>query len=248
MPSAGCGKMSGKPASANVANAIVTFPDAYDGSTPMPLVFGFHGAGRTNDQFRTADARTQGTDLEKKFVMVYLKSAGNGWVLNTDTARLNTALDTMKNSYCIDSGRVFATGHSSGAQMITQLLCANDKRFRAVAPVASSSYCTKWNAPTPTLLIHGKTDSERASTSQDADGRKDLAPYVASNVCGTTTAAYDVAGCSSSGTQVVPGCVDYQMCSAQLVWCQHNDPNYSGTNHGWPCFANKAIYDFFLKY
>ncbi len=136
----------------------------------MPLVFGFHGAGRTNDQFRTADARTMGTDLEKRFVMVYLKAAGSGWVVNTDTARVNTAFDTMKSMYCIDQNRVFATGHSSGAQMITQMLCANDRRFRAVAPVASSVYCAKWNNPLPVLLIHGKNDSERASTSQDANG------------------------------------------------------------------------------
>jgi poly(3-hydroxybutyrate) depolymerase len=248
MPSAGCGRMTGKPTSASVANAIVTFPDAYDGNTPMPLVFGFHGAGRTNDQFRTVDARTQGTDLEKHFVMVYLKAAGSGWVVNTDTARVNTAFDTMKSMYCIDQNRVFATGHSSGAQMITQMLCANDRRFRAVAPVASSAYCTKWNNPLPVLLIHGKNDSERASTSQDADGRKDLAPYVSSSMCGTTTTPYDVAGCTSGSTQVVPGCVSYSACQAPLVWCQHNDPNYSNTNHGWPCFANKAMHDFFLTF
>jgi poly(3-hydroxybutyrate) depolymerase len=248
MPSMGCGRATGKPSSANVANAIVTFPDAYDGNTPMPLLFGFHGAGRTNEQFRTVDARTQGTDLEKRFVMVYLKSAGSGWVVNTDTGRVNTAFDTMKAMYCIDLNRVFATGHSSGAQMITQMLCANDRRFRAVAPVASSVYCSRWTNPLPVLLIHGRNDSERGNTSQDADGRKDLAPYVSSSMCGSTTMPYDVAGCTSGSTQVMPGCVSYQGCQAPLIWCQLNDQNYSNTNHGWPCFANKAMHDFFLTF
>jgi hypothetical protein len=245
MPSPGCGKSTGKPSSANVPNTIVTFPDGYDGSTPMPLVFGFHGAGRSNEQFRTVDARTQGADLEKRFVMAYMKSAGNGWVVGTDTPRLNAALDALGANHCIDLHRVFATGHSSGAQFIVQLLCAKDRRFRAIAPVASSVYCQKWDA-IPTLLIHGKADSERGNTSQDADGKKDLAPYVASNACGTTTTPYSsVASCSSGSTQVAPGCVEYQGCSAPMIWCSHNDPNYSGTNHGWPCFANKAIFDFF---
>jgi hypothetical protein len=29
------------------------------------------------------------------------------------------------------------------------------------------------------------------------------------------------------------------------IWCSHNDPSYSGTQHGIPCFAIKAMYDFF---
>jgi poly(3-hydroxybutyrate) depolymerase len=242
MPSMGCGKSSGRPTSANVPNTIVSFPDGYDGSTPMPLVFGFHGAGRTNEQFRTADARTQGGDLEKQFVMAYLKSAGSGWVIGADTSRLDTALAEISNNYCIDTRRVFATGHSSGAQFIVQLLCAKDRRFRAIAPVASSVYCQSWE-PIPTLLIHGKADSQRGD---DADGKKDLAPYVSSNGCGTSSMPYSaVAGCTSGSTQVAPGCVEYQGCSKAMIWCNHNDPNYSGTNHGWPCFANKAIFDFF---
>src|SRR4029450_8438553 len=121
-PSAGCGKMSGRPTSPMGTNPILTFPDAYDGSTPMPLVFGFNGAGRTNTQFRTADAKTSGTDLEKKFVMAYLGSTGNGWGLGTDRPKLDAAFDMIKNSYCIDTNRVFVTGHSSGAQMIAPLL------------------------------------------------------------------------------------------------------------------------------
>jgi hypothetical protein len=98
------------------------------------------------------------------------------------------------------------------------------------------------------MPIHGRNDTERASTSQDADGRKDLAPYVASAQCGATTTPYtSVAGCTSiaGGAQVDPGCVSYDGCAVPLIWCNHNDPNYSNTNHGWPCFANKAIFDFF---
>jgi len=29
------------------------------------------------------------------------------------------------------------------------------------------------------------------------------------------------------------------------IWCSHNDPSYSGTEHGVPCFAIKAMSDFF---
>jgi polyhydroxybutyrate depolymerase len=244
VPSQGCGK-GGRPSTTNVPNTIVSFPQSYDGTRPMPLVFGLHGAGRTNEQFRTVDARTQGSALETHFVMAYVKSAGSGWVLDTDRARIDTAYTELLANYCIDTSRVFATGHSSGAQMIVQLLCAGEERFRAVAPVASSMYCQRWDA-IPTLLIHGANDTERASTNQDADGRKDLGPYLTSNGCGMTTTPYaSVMGCSSGGTQVNPGCVQYSCTGAQMLWCQHNDPNYSNTNHGWPCFANTAM-DAFL--
>jgi polyhydroxybutyrate depolymerase len=35
------------------------------------------------------------------------------------------------------------------------------------------------------------------------------------------------------------------MITVPTVWCSHNDPAYSNTNHGWPCFGTRAIYDFF---
>jgi hypothetical protein len=52
----------------------------------------------------------------------------------------------------------------------------------------------------------------------------------------------DTAGC---GGNIDPGCVDYQGCGVPTTWCNHNDPQYSNTNHGIPCFADSAIFDFF---
>lgn len=244
--SPGCGK-GGRPSGGNVTVAgkhIYTFPADYDGSTPYPLVFGFHANGNPIDQIQTL---TEDSELPNQFVMAFPKSAGQGWVLNTDRQHIQEIYDELLNSHCIDTNRVFATGHSSGAQLIVQFMCADDQRFTAIAPVASSVYCNGWD-PIPTLLIHGRNDTERGSTSQDADGKKDLAPYVSSNGCGTSTMPKTVSGCSSSGTQVMPGCVEYQGCSEPLTWCSHNDPFYSGTNHGWPCFASDLMYEFFSTF
>jgi hypothetical protein len=49
----------------------------------------------------------------------------------------------------------------------------------------------------------------------------------------------------SSGKTVTNGCIQYDGCKAQTVWCSHDDPQYSNTFHGWPCFATKTMYDFF---
>ena len=64
----------------------------------------------------------------------------------------------------------------------------------------------------------------------------------------TTSKAYSaVATCmSTAGHPLVnPGCIIYDSCTVPTIWCSHNDPSYSGTEHGVPCFAMKAMYDFF---
>jgi polyhydroxybutyrate depolymerase len=43
------------------------------------------------------------------------------------------------------------------------------------------------------------------------------------------------------------GCTQYDGCSVPTIWCSHDDPAYSNTNHGWPCFATKAMHDFFTS-
>jgi hypothetical protein len=247
VPSAGCGK-SGRPSGGEVVVAgshIYSFPESYDGTTPSPLIMAFHAAGNGNDQLRNI---TRGSTLDQHFVMAFPKSTGNGWSPNTDRASIDARYEELLASYCIDESRVFATGHSSGAQLVVQLMCSGDDRFAAIAPIASSAYCSSWDTPIPSLIIHGVDDEERAKTNQDADGAKDLAPYLLSNQCGKTTTPHAQAGCSSSGGQVDPGCVQYEGCVEPTIWCHHDDPQYGTTNHGWPCFANDAIDAFFGRF
>jgi hypothetical protein len=51
-------------------------------------------------------------------------------------------------------------------------------------------------------------------------------------------------------TDAKSNCVMYQGCAADhpVYWCQHTDPNYSNTNHGWPGFANKFLWELLSKY
>ncbi len=242
--SPGCGH-AGRPNGGEVVVAgshIYSFPASYDGSTPMPLIVAFHAAGNGNDQLRNI---TRGSALDEHFVMAFPRSAHNGWSPDADGASIDARFGELLASYCIDESRIFATGHSSGAQMIVQLMCRGDDRFAAIAPVASSAYCPSWDRPIPALIIHGVDDRERANTNQDADGTKDLAPYLLSNECEMNAVPREQAGCSSGGVQVDAGCVQYDGCAQPTVWCHHDDPQYGTTNHGWPCFANDAIDAFF---
>ena len=245
MPSAGCGK-GGVPNGGLITTAdhIISFPPTYDGTTAIPMIFGFHAASNPVTQIRDL---TKGTELDKNFVMVFPKSMGSQWSKGADDAKVNALFDTMMSTYCIDTSRVFAVGHSSGAQYIVQMLCAGDKRFKAIGPVASSMYCGSWKSGAiPALVVHNINDKERAKIG-DGDGAKDLIPYLASNACGNSTTPYDVGSCSGGSAAVKPGCVEYQSCGEPLVWCHHDDPSYGGTGHGWPCFASHAFYQFFTS-
>lgn len=243
VPSPGCGR-AGRPAGGVVTvdgDHIYAFPESYDGQTALPVVFGFHANNNPIDQIQNL---TRGSRLASSYVMVFPKSAGSGWALGADAPRFEGWYRDVLDNYCVDESRVYATGHSSGAQFIVQLLCRGESRFKAVAPVASSMYCQSWE-PIPALVIHGQNDMERARTNQDADGRRDLGPYLASNSCQMSSTAVPVAACLSGGAPVDPGCASFDGCSAPVIWCSHDDPSYANTNHGWPCFASEAMYDFF---
>jgi len=109
-----------------------------------------------------------------------------------------------------------------------------------VAPVAASRYGSVSRA-IPILYIQGAHDNVRNS-----DGSDVVKEFTDVNGCASESKAYAaVAACTSGGKTVKNGCIEYEGCEARTVWCSHDDPQYSNTNHGWPCFASKAIYEFF---
>lgn len=246
VPSAGCARMAARPPNGtiNVANDhIYDFPTTYDGKTPMPLLMALHAAGNPNTQL---EGLTNGTRLATFFVRAFPKSAGTAWVYATDAQKVVSTYNDLTTNYCIDTSRVFLTGHSSGAQMAVQILCNGETRYKALAPVAASKYCNRVT-PTPVMYIQGMMDAMRGSS----NGADVVAVFTASNTCSTTTTPQDVPTCTSTTDRmtVTPGCVSYQGCAKPTIWCSHNDHGYNltdGYEHGWPCFASNAMADFFL--
>jgi polyhydroxybutyrate depolymerase len=158
---------------------------------------------------------------------------------------VTTTSGVLLAEYCIDERRIFATGHSSGAQM----LCKGEQRFRAVAPVAASKYCAEVE-PVPVLYIQGQMDAQRSGGNWEDVVRV----FRSSNACAETSMPVtSISSCPSSFDRkdVAPGCVSYDSCTAATLWCSHNDNGYNDTDgrqHGWPCFASEAIADFFLGF
>lgn len=253
-PSAGCALASMQ---VTIPNSLVGVPTGYTGKDPVPVVIAFHAAGNDNTSIQSA---FKNSDLAKKYLMVYPNSTSattsnkTGWSMQADKSRVLEVQAAILTQACVDENRIYATGHSSGAQMVAQLLCSGDGNFDAVAPVASSVYCSKWkNGAVPSLTIHGVQDSERAAYGlNDGNGAKDIQTYLTSNMCTMTSTPFDpvLTGCTNvktgiDGKPFDAGCVEFSGCAVPTRWCNHNDPQYGTSNHGIPCFGVRAIYDFF---
>ena len=248
-PSAGCSKGTGRPSGGmvSVANtSLHIFPTSYDGTTPFPLIIALHACGNANTEFVS---QFKGTGFDTEYVQTYPNTPDSGQCWSNysgDISRVLSQYDDIMATYCIDQNRVFATAHSSGAQFLVNIMShksdAQHLNLKAVSPVAADPFNVA--IPIPVLYIDGKNDNQRdASSATNA-----VAKFRTANMCQSTSMPYSsIMTCKSvqNGATVDPGCIIYDGCTEPTIWCSHNDPNYSNTEHGIPCFAMKAMYDFF---
>jgi len=231
-----------------VANtSIYKFPEAYDGSKPFPLLIALHACGNPNTEFVTL---TDGTGFATDYVRAFPNTPDSGQCWSNyagDIARITAQYDELASKYCLDENRVFAIAHSSGAQLLVNILAhkadAQHLNLKGIAPVAADPFNVA--LPMPVLYIDGVMDNQRSADS----AKNTVAKFRASNSCADTSKPYaPIMTCNSteSGHPMVnPGCNIYDGCGVPTIWCAHNDPAYSGTQHGVPCFAIKSMYDFF---
>jgi poly(3-hydroxybutyrate) depolymerase len=239
--SSGCGKAPAPgeftiPINGADAAFTITVPPDYDPSTPTPLIFGFHGRNQTHIQFRTQDAANIQTELGSRAVMAYLKSqAGPGWnfpeEVEPNVAFFNAVYDRMLADYCVDLSRVFAVGHSSGAYFANILACRYGDRLRGIGAVAGNTQEFNCVGRVAAIVVHGVRDAVVSF----AGGQQSRDTYRATNNCSAESAPF-----------AVSPCIEYQGCDAgfPVAWCEHDEPTYQDTNHGWPSFASRALGQF----
>ena len=216
---------------------LVTLPDEYDGATPMPMVFTFHGANRTHKEMYNVDAAKIKSTLGKENIMVYPKSqGGSAWTggsqLDINTQFFEKLYDRMREDYCVDDAKVFAVGLSSGGGFTNVLACRYGDILRAVGPVSSFMMETECKGEVAAMVIHGERDSVVAP--ENGEETRDF--YLSRSGCGDKTVDFDIEPCV-----IYEGCAD----ETPVGWCQHGEPTYEDTNHGWPSFASEALAEFF---
>lgn len=253
--SAGCGMMN--PASGPLTidvqdqsgQYIVSLPASYDPHTPYPVGFAFHGRNRTGPNCQDGDCAGFQAAMEDEAILVYMTSlGGTGWEgdgeREINAEFFEKVLDRLVENYCIDEGRVFAAGTSSGAHFVNVLGCRFGDRLLAIAPVAGylpeKDDCVDRVAA---LVIHGIADVHVPF----ANGEEARDFWRARNACGEETVpTIAEVHAAVEGEPESHGCAAYQGCDDGLpvVWCEHSEGGYDGTTHGWPLFGGQQIREF----
>ncbi|MFN2556487.1 MAG: PHB depolymerase family esterase [Nitriliruptorales bacterium] len=155
-----------------VAGAVRTYllalPSSYSSARPAPLILNFHGFGSNADQ-QAAYSRLNELGSERGFVVVTPQGSGSParWTLpgtipgSDEVAFVRALLDELHELWCIDDGRVYATGMSNGAAFSALLACRLEGRIAAIAPVAGINLVEPCESPVPVSVIafHGTADS-----------------------------------------------------------------------------------------
>jgi polyhydroxybutyrate depolymerase len=158
---------------------LLHLPTGYGDRDPAALVLNLHGSGSTAAAQMAFSGMNRVADADG-FVVAYPQgsiTSGSGYDWNVpgqplfgggsapagapnDIAFLSTTISTLEAHLCIDPARIYATGFSGGARMVSQLGCDLSTTIAAIAPVSGlrlPSPCAGTRA-VPVVSFHGTAD------------------------------------------------------------------------------------------
>jgi len=219
----------------------VSVPASAKAKSPMPVVLVLHGAGDTHAEaladWYTVSAKMPNALAVYPQAIPRTRSDGSGgnvtrWDLSgdEDLAFFDAMLADLADSYCVDRGRVFVTGFSSGGNFSQHLACNRHEDVKGMAVVSGPGpFSDTCNGAVPVWMTHDADDAMLPI--KDARASRDF--WATAN------------GCTKSTWSAVPGrpeCKSNTSCPSKepLVYCET-----SGIGHDVPAFAVAAIGDFF---
>ncbi|HKO49067.1 MAG TPA: PHB depolymerase family esterase [Polyangiaceae bacterium] len=120
---------------------VLHIPPGYDGSKKLPLVFDVHGLG----SFGTEQVMRSKWDVlsdKEGFVLIAPNGVGNSWNAGNccgstadDVGFFREMVKKASTELCIDTKRVYMSGHSNGGSLAYRLACEAADLFAAVNPV-----------------------------------------------------------------------------------------------------------------
>lgn len=199
-------------------------PPAYDGVTPLPVVFDLHGWSQPAAiQVLMSDLPTYG-DAHRFITItpeitrpVALWDVGLG---SDDLTWMTALLDETEATLCVDSLRLFVTGMSYGARMTSSVACALSGRVAASAPVSGigNPEACRFSRPVPVVAFHGTDDQYLAYGGGYGPKVADLLDPSGQATLGTTPAV------ANPDAESVP---QMTQAWAQRNGCEANDPSES---------------------
>jgi hypothetical protein len=258
LPSAGCATANAHPSERAIDSTFGLeiwrkFPSAYDGVTPMPLIFALHATNYPASGMTTYLVKDQ--PMADRYVVVAPQESPNLFPSNFESrkaADFSAMLTNVLNELCIDQRRVFGVGNGSGGRAVIKWSSTSSAQvgipaLRGIAMVGT--YIVGFQAaPLPLIFIHPLTSSNSAGVAGDADGAKAIKAFRTRNACGESSVSVSAASCSAGGMPVDPGCVDFDGCAQPLRFCHHDDLTGQSGGDPWSCVATPAIYQFFSRF
>jgi pimeloyl-ACP methyl ester carboxylesterase len=194
-------------------------PKGYDGNTPVPMVFYGQGCGQSGPE-NSGFSDVMDAD---KFLLVQAIPVGGcfeagkeGHADSPDGPYFDQALAEIEDKYCIDKGKVFVAGWSSGAWLSTYLACTRGNVIRAAGTVAGGlqhdhGTCTGGAAA---MMFIGTGDNENGVVDMvngfDVGTGQSRDIFVKTNGCNATSMAWD---------PMYASCEIYGSCDSPVVWC-----------------------------
>jgi polyhydroxybutyrate depolymerase len=152
---------------------ILYLPANYTGAEAFPLLFNFHGyTSNASQQMEYGDFRPIADTAG--FIIVHPEGTEDntgtthfnvGWGTSTvdDVDFTRAMIETLPNSYNIDTTRIYSCGMSNGGFMSFKLACELSDRIAAIGSVTgsmtfgSTTTCNPTH-PIPVIQIHGTSD------------------------------------------------------------------------------------------
>jgi len=206
---------------------LVHAPPGYDGKTPVPVLFDFHGLSGTGAQQKSLSKWSQVGD-QNGFITVFPDGVDNAWNAGLccandtsidDVAFVRDIIKALQMSACVDPKRIYASGCSNGGGMSYKLACEAADVIAAVAPVdfdcvdGSSCGMCKPARPITEVQFRGTSDQLVAYDGNGAflGAEKNFMLWGDINACDGSPAAL----ASNSACEAYPMCGG----STQTVLC-----------------------------
>ncbi|KND91590.1 Feruloyl esterase B [Tolypocladium ophioglossoides CBS 100239] len=152
----------------------IHLPSSYAVNKALPLLIAYHGSGNNPTKFET-ETRFSDESVNPDTITVYPAGVKGNWQGPTyaepgvsDLVFTTDLVNRIKDNYCVDQSRVYATGHSNGAGFTGTLACSPEHggQFAAFAPVSGAFYtdvkgdenCHPARSPLPMFEAHGTAD------------------------------------------------------------------------------------------
>ncbi len=203
---------------------FTTLPMTFDPKKPYPVVFWGPGCGATGSEgssFTTGHFLTDILYVQLLSVTGCFQAGKEGTADSPDGPYFDQVLSEIEAKYCIDKGKLYAAGTSSGAWLSNYLACARGNVLRGTAADSGGLQQAHGTCTGGAAVMEMPGDSTTTIENGFDIGSgpaRDL--FIKLNGCSTTPTTMTFAKANN--------CQVYGGCDSPVVWCNVGGAHQSG--------------------